>query len=55
MDINQIRTFVTIAEARSFSRAGGSLHRSQPAISRRIELLENWASHCSIGFAAVWR
>ena len=40
MDINQIRTFVTIAEARSFSRAGGSLHRSQPAISRRIELLE---------------
>ncbi|HKO73556.1 MAG TPA: LysR family transcriptional regulator [Bradyrhizobium sp.] len=40
MDINQIRTFVTIAEARSFSGAGTTLHRSQPAISRRIELLE---------------
>jgi DNA-binding transcriptional LysR family regulator len=40
VDINQIRTFVTIAEARSFSGAGTTLHRSQPAISRRIELLE---------------
>jgi DNA-binding transcriptional LysR family regulator len=40
VDINQIRTFVTIAEARSFSGAATTLHRSQPAISRRVELLE---------------
>ncbi|MCA6109581.1 LysR family transcriptional regulator [Bradyrhizobium cenepequi] len=40
MDIDAVRTFVTIAREHSFSRAGGKLHRSQPAISRRIELLE---------------
>jgi DNA-binding transcriptional LysR family regulator len=40
MDMDQIRTFVTIARGRSFSRASATLHRSQPAISRRIELLE---------------
>ena len=40
MDMDQVRTFVTIAGTRSFSRATALLHRSQPAISRRIELLE---------------
>src|SRR3954462_14298440 len=40
MDMDQIRTFVAIARGRSFSRARIVLHRSQPAISRRIELLE---------------
>ena len=40
MDMDQIRTFVAIARGRSFSRASATLHRSQPAISRRIELLE---------------
>lgn len=40
MDMDQIRTFVAIARVRSFSRASATLHRSQPAISRRIELLE---------------
>jgi DNA-binding transcriptional LysR family regulator len=40
MDLDQIRTFVAIARGRSFSRASATLHRSQPAISRRIELLE---------------
>jgi DNA-binding transcriptional LysR family regulator len=40
MDMDQIRTFVAIARGRSFSRASAMLHRSQPAISRRIELLE---------------
>jgi DNA-binding transcriptional LysR family regulator len=39
MDIDQIRTFVTISQLKSFSRAADVLHRSQPAISRRIELL----------------
>jgi len=41
MDLDQIRTFVTIARERSFSAAAASLGRSQPAISRRIELLES--------------
>lgn len=40
MDLDQVRTFVAIARGRSFSRASAALHRSQPAISRRIELLE---------------
>ncbi len=40
MDMDQIRTFVAIARLGSFSRASAALHRSQPAISRRIELLE---------------
>src|SRR6266545_2498072 len=39
MDIDQIRTFVAISRLKSFSRAADALHRSQPAISRRIELL----------------
>lgn len=40
MDLDEIRTFVTIARERSFSGAASALGRSQPAISRRIELLE---------------
>ncbi len=40
MDIDGIRTFVSIAELGGFTRAAGRLHRSQPAISRRISLLE---------------
>src|SRR5438270_8636317 len=40
MDMDQIRTFVAVARGRSFSGAADALHRSQPAISRRIELLE---------------
>jgi DNA-binding transcriptional LysR family regulator len=40
MDIEEIRTFVSIAKVGGFSRAAGQLHRSQPAISRRIGLLE---------------
>jgi DNA-binding transcriptional LysR family regulator len=40
MDLDEIRTFVAIARLRNFSHAAGSLRRSQPAIRRRIELLE---------------
>jgi DNA-binding transcriptional LysR family regulator len=40
MDIDEIRTFVTIAQLGGFSRAADRLHRSQPAISRRIGLIE---------------
>lgn len=40
MDIDGLRTFVAIAETGGFTRAGARLHRSQPAISRRLGLLE---------------
>ena len=40
MDIEEVRTFLTIAETGGFTRAGQRLHRSQPAISRRLDQLE---------------
>lgn len=40
MSIDEIATFVSIARLGGFARAAGALHRSQPAISRRIEMLE---------------
>src|SRR5690349_16987620 len=40
MDIDSLQTFVAIAELGGFTRAGARLHRSQPAISRRLGLLE---------------
>jgi DNA-binding transcriptional LysR family regulator len=40
MDIEEIRAFLSIVELGGFTRAAGTLHRSQPAISRRISLLE---------------
>lgn len=41
MELSEIEAFVTITRAGGFTRAAGSLHISQPAISRRIELLEH--------------
>lgn len=40
MELNQIEAFATIAQEEGFSRAATVLHLSQPAISRRISLLE---------------
>ncbi|MGQ0584542.1 MAG: LysR family transcriptional regulator [Reyranella sp.] len=40
MNIDEIQTFVAIAELGDFTQAGRRLHRSQPAISRRLGLLE---------------
>jgi len=40
MDIDQIETFLAIAQTGSFTRAGRRVHRSQPAISRRLAALE---------------
>ncbi len=40
MDIDEIRTFVSIARLGGFTRAAEQLNRSQPAISRRIEMIE---------------
>jgi DNA-binding transcriptional LysR family regulator len=40
MDLRQIRTFVTVAETGSVSRAAAQLHVAQPALSRQIMALE---------------
>ncbi|MGH7364886.1 MAG: LysR family transcriptional regulator [Candidatus Rokuibacteriota bacterium] len=40
MTIDEIAAFVSIARLGGFARAAEALHRSQPAISRRIEMLE---------------
>lgn len=40
MDTELLKTFLAICRQRSFSRAAEQLHRTQPAISRRISLLE---------------
>lgn len=40
MNLEEIRAFVSIAQSGAFSRAADQLHRSQPAISRRIAQLE---------------
>jgi DNA-binding transcriptional LysR family regulator len=40
MEMIEIEAFVTIATAGSFTRAAEELHISQPAVSRRIDLLE---------------
>jgi DNA-binding transcriptional LysR family regulator len=40
MDIDQVETFLAIAQTGSFTRAGSIVHRSQPAISRRLAMLE---------------
>jgi DNA-binding transcriptional LysR family regulator len=40
VDIDQVSAFLAIARLRGFTKASASLHISQPAISRRIHLLE---------------
>jgi DNA-binding transcriptional LysR family regulator len=40
MNINEIQAFVSIVQVGGVTRAAGRLHRSQPAISRRLKLLE---------------
>src|SRR5713101_5836318 len=40
MELSEIEAFVTISRSGGFTRAALLLHLSQPAISRRIELLE---------------
>ena len=41
MEVDQIETFLAIAQLGGFTRAGARVHRSQPAISRRLHLLES--------------
>src|SRR5262249_27861604 len=40
MNLHDLETFVSIAQLGGVTRAAGQLHRSQPAITRRIKLLE---------------
>jgi len=40
MDINNLQTFIEVAEKRSFSRSAESLKLTQPAVSKRIAALE---------------
>lgn len=40
MEFNEIEAFITINRSGGFTRAAELLHLSQPAVSRRIELLE---------------
>ena len=41
MNLHDLETFVSIAQLGGVTRAAGRLHRSQPAITRRINLLED--------------
>jgi DNA-binding transcriptional LysR family regulator len=41
MNLHDLQTFVSIAQLGGVTRAAGQLHRSQPAITRRINLLED--------------
>lgn len=40
VEIDQVETFVTIVRRGGFTRAAAALHLSQPAVSRRLDLLE---------------
>jgi DNA-binding transcriptional LysR family regulator len=40
VEIDHVETFVAIVRRGGFTRAAASLHLSQPAISRRLHLLE---------------
>jgi len=42
METQQLRAFLEVAEARSFSGAAQRLHLTQPAVSKRIALLEQY-------------
>src|SRR5438876_12260287 len=41
MNLHDLETFISIAHLGGVTRAAGQLHRSQPAITRRIKLLED--------------
>jgi DNA-binding transcriptional LysR family regulator len=41
MDLTTLRTFLAVAEERSFSRAAARVHRTQPAVSQAVRRLEN--------------
>jgi DNA-binding transcriptional LysR family regulator len=40
MDLGTLRVFLAVADERSFSRAAGKVHRTQPAVSQAVRRLE---------------
>src|SRR3979409_1862984 len=40
MDIAGLKTFLAVAQWRSFSRAAAKVHRTQPAVSQAVRRLE---------------
>src|SRR5438094_10250500 len=40
MNLHELHTFVSIAQLGGVTQAAGQLHRSQPAITRRVKILE---------------
>jgi DNA-binding transcriptional LysR family regulator len=52
MNLHDLETFVSIARLGGVTRAAGQLHRSQPAITRRIKLLED---HLGAPLLERWR
>ncbi|HUP34754.1 MAG TPA: LysR family transcriptional regulator [Candidatus Limnocylindria bacterium] len=40
MELDDIRAFVAVADARSVSRAARELYLTQPAVTRRVQRLE---------------
>ena len=56
MDLRHLRTFVTVAEQGTVSKASARLGIAQPALSRQIKTLKpTSASDCSIASAAGYR
>ena len=45
MDIDQLKTFLTVSRLKSFSRAAEKLHVTQPSISAQIRNLETFLGH----------
>src|SRR5213595_1506845 len=41
MDIAALKTFLAVAQERSFSRAAAKVHRTQPAVSQAVRRLED--------------
>ena len=41
MDIRQLRTFVTVAQLSSVTKAAEALHITQPAVSGQLKALED--------------
>jgi LysR family transcriptional regulator, hypochlorite-specific transcription factor HypT len=44
-NIEWLYDFLTVARTRSFTKAADLRNSSQPSLSRRIKMLENWAGH----------
>ena len=55
-ELLDLRAFIAVADLGSFHRAAKALNLSQPALSRRIQKLEeSLGRHCSSGQRGMWR